>query len=159
MDAAVDHGGAGCHADGVFGQDAGGQSEGSAGIEVFFADANQVDLAHELTADSDVEVLFGEVVEFGPFGFAGRGDHGVHRADLLKHPADGRGIGHVHLDIARVSSGNDDLVGFGEMFTDLGSDGTVTAHYQNFHDVLLRGFELLCPLVWERRPSGSNELF
>ena len=112
LEGGVDHGDGGGAGAGLAGEDAGGHGDGARAVEVVGGDPDEVDLAHQLRLQGEVEGFGGGVLHAAEAGSAGGAHDGVYGADVVEHGADAVGVLEVDAEGA-VAGGGEDLVAFG----------------------------------------------
>jgi len=95
-------------------QHAAGQRQRSPVGDERVADTHKVDLAHQLVAQRDGEVVIRKSVEWAEAGFAGRRDHRVDATERLEQRLDRRLRAQVDAKIAAALADGDDFVAGGE---------------------------------------------
>ncbi|MNE53850.1 hypothetical protein D3C80_1486000 [compost metagenome] len=96
--------------DGVMAGDAGGEGERTTIVDEFPPNQQQVDLAHELVAKAQGELVFGHFSQRGKRHVAGCADQGIEATGLLEQVANRCAVADIHLVVTAAATDTNHLM-------------------------------------------------
>ncbi|CRD45883.1 hypothetical protein BN1263110056 [Stenotrophomonas indicatrix] len=144
----VDGGGVGAIADRLRADDAAGQGDRAASVEMVLRGQCKAYLAEQLVLQADVELFGCHLLQRAEMQLAGGGDHRIDRAGLREQLAHAGVVGEVHAQAAAVAAGSEDVVLLAQVAGDRLAEGAAGTDEKNLHDSSLReGMDAVCAVA------------